>query len=233
MRKEYTPAATTASSSELTQETKPSAFAATEAIPTDREQAQISTLVTELVELEREQAKVEDLLKELKARTKQLSEIEIPDAMDSVGMRDFTLENGEDLFKVTVSDYVHAKIPDESQDEAYTWLEEHESGSIIKGEIKLPFPRGSRAVADALLALTSAPIGDDVFAALKVAGREDIADHLFSLNNSLEIPAVKETIHHKTLDSYVKQAIVDFPDFPRELFNIHEGRKTKTKIVKG
>lgn len=84
-------------------------------------------------------------LKELNRLHKQVSENSIPEMMEKLGMKDFTLSNGR---KLTVKDFYAGRPlgPD-----AYAWLLKHGYGDMVKAKVIIPYDFTSE---DELAAIT-------------------------------------------------------------------------------
>jgi len=107
----------------------------------DSDLATLSALVNEQVELERE---IEDQEAELKARKEELkvlSTIKIPAKMDELGM---TMLKTTDGHKVEIRPFYSCKIISPS---AFSWLDEHGHGGIIKTKIVREYLRTDRDAA--------------------------------------------------------------------------------------
>lgn len=103
--------------------------------------------------------------------------------------------------KVTVSPYFSGKITDPA---AYKWLEDNNQADIIKGEISIPFPKG---------------FSKQQLKAIVAVARE------VGLN-----PDVGEQVHPSTLRAWIKDMVTKGQQFPRELFNVYVGKRTKLSL---
>lgn len=132
-------------------------------------------------------------------RLKQVSEVEIPDKMLELGVSEFKLEDGT---KITVSPFYSASIKDEVKEDAFKYLRDNGFGDIIKHEVVSAFKMGEDKKAEELK--------------LFLAKNKFIFDD-------------KETVHAQTLKKFVKEQITadETASFPRELFGVYEGKKTK------
>lgn len=95
--------------------------------------------------------------------------------------------------------FYNGKITNE---EAMDWLVENNCDGIIKTEVIAKFNRGERDLATKAL--------------------EAIAH----LGYSVEL---KEGVHHQTLQAFLREQCEENPDFPRELFNVFEGKRAVFK----
>lgn len=103
--------------------------------------------------------------------------------------------------KVSISPYYSGKITDPA---AYKWLEENNHADIIKGEVHIPFPKGFEK------------------AKLKA---------IYELSKSVGLQAdIGEQVHPSTLRAWIKDMIKTGQQFPRELFNVYVGKRTKLSL---
>jgi hypothetical protein len=103
--------------------------------------------------------------------------------------------------KVSVSPYYSGKITDPA---AYKWLEENKHADIIKGEVNIPFPKG--------------------FSKEHLRAIYNIAKE-FGLQAD-----IGEQVHPSTLRAWIKDMIRTGQQFPRELFNVYVGKRTKLSL---
>ena len=172
---------------------------ATAAIPTEEKLKNLSKLAEDLVLVEDAISEVEDRLADLKRQKRKLAEIEIPDVMNEVGLKEFKLTNG---LKVNIKNVFTGKITQENADEAFKWLDEHGHGGIVKGQVVIPFR-------------LDAPKET-------IRKIEEFAEQMgYTAEEKLQV-------HHMTLSAFIKDRIMNGdPDFPRELFNVWAGFSTK------
>ena len=88
---------------------------------------------------------LEGKLKELKQEKKKISEFDLPEIMNAVGMSDFSLKDGK---KVKLTTFYDAKLKDKS--EAFAYIEKQGDTSIIKDTIAVNFDRGQFETANHL-----------------------------------------------------------------------------------
>lgn len=103
--------------------------------------------------------------------------------------------------KVSIAPYYSGKITDPA---AYKWLEEHNHADIIKGEVNIPFPKG--------------------YDKQKLKAIYNIAKE-FGLQAD-----IGEQVHPSTLRAWIKDMIKTGEQFPRELFNVYVGKRTKLSL---
>lgn len=103
--------------------------------------------------------------------------------------------------KVSVSPYYSGKITDPA---AYKWLEENDYADIIKGEVNIPFPKG--------------------FDKQKLKA-------IYNISKEFGLQAdIGEQVHPSTLRAWIKDMVKTGQQFPRELFNVYVGKRTKLSL---
>ena len=157
----------------------------------------LSDLVIKLQKLEDEIKEDEELLKLKKQNADQLSQIAIPEIMDSLKMKTMKLADGS---AIEVKEIYSATIPIDKKEGAYNWLREHDLGDLIKNEITVSFGRGEDNKAS-------------IYANL---ARE----------NGFE-PAQKLKVEPMTLKALYRERVESNQDLPSEHFNLFKGNKTK------
>jgi len=157
----------------------------------------LSDKVIELRTMEDEIQNAENSLSKLKEKAKVLSQVEIPQMMDEMQITKLKLKDGE---SVEIKKIYGASIPQESQQEAFKWLREHDLGDIIKNDITVTFGRGedNKAMQYANLA--------------KGQGFE---------------PIQKIGVHPQTLKAVVRERLESGRDMPTGLFKTFAGNQTK------
>jgi len=92
----------------------------------------LSDKVIELRNLEDQIKNAEDSVSKLKEKQKTLSQFEIPTMMEEMHITKLKLKDGE---SVEIKKIYGASIPVDRQQEAFTWLRDHDLGDIIKNDI--------------------------------------------------------------------------------------------------
>ena len=110
----------------------------------------ISNIANEQVAKKVELTQLEGDVKRVKKEYIQISQVDLPEAMQSVGMQSFTLENGS---SISVKDQMRASLPKKNKAEVANWLKEHGAGSLIKDTIVVEFPKGDASRAEELIDL--------------------------------------------------------------------------------
>lgn len=111
--------------------------ASLEDIPEAQKIKSLAALAREQIEIEDGIAQLEKNLLDMKDHLKKVSEFQIPELFNELGLEEFKLANG---FKVKVGPYYQAKITDEK---AFDWLEDRGHADIVKGEFIIHYRRNN------------------------------------------------------------------------------------------
>ena len=103
--------------------------------------------------------------------------------------------------KVSLRQFVHARIPEEKKDEAYTWLRSIGEGDIIKNDVTVSFAAGQDNMAGSVM--------------------EDLRGQY-----GLE-PAQKTHVHPQTLKAWVKGRIEAGQEIDFDTFGVYVGTEAK------
>lgn len=147
---------------------------------------------------------VQDLvvkLAEAEERLKGIARVSIPNLMDELGMAQFKMADGS---IVSVEDKVSASITIANRPAAYHWLVENDYDGIIKTKVVASFGKGEN---------------DDA---------QKAYDALFESGFA---PVKDESIHHQTLQSFVKERLAAGEALP-DSFGVHEFKEAKIKLPK-
>ena len=145
---------------------------------------------------------LEAQIKEEKNLYKKLSEIELPELMETLGLSEFSLVDGS---KVTIKESVQASITKANEQAAFQWLRDNGFGDLIKNEIKTVFGKGQEELA------------------------EEAANKLQEIG--VEVNR-KKSVHPSTLKAFVKEELSQGRDVPSDLFSIFIGKKSLIKEKK-
>lgn len=91
--------------------------------------SKVMDLVRGLLDAETTVNQLEAQLSAAKEKARVLREETIPGVMQELGLLRFTLETGQEI---TIKQEVYASLPEDNKEEAFTWLEEHNFGGLIK-----------------------------------------------------------------------------------------------------
>ena len=157
----------------------------------------LSDLVIKLQKLEDEIEQDEQRLKLKKQNADQISQLAIPEIMESLKMKTMKLADGS---AIEVKEIYSATIPLDKREGAYNWLRENDLGDLIKNEITVSFGRNEDNKASNYANLA------------KERGFE---------------PVQKLKVEPMTLKALVRERIESGADMPTELFNVFAGNRTK------
>jgi hypothetical protein len=150
--------------------------------------SEISALCSYLAEAERNVETAEKALSEAKERARQLREESIPLSMAEIGLEEIKLDTGE---KITIKQDVYASIPVANRETAYSWLEDHGHGGLIKTKVEIGFGKGEMEEAKALLET------------LQGEGLE---------------PSLNREVNSQTLKAWLREMIANGENVPLEMF---------------
>lgn len=112
--------------------------------PAQSELAMLSQFAVQLNAAELEVAKLEETLAVAKAKVTDLAERQIPELMDTLGMKTFTTKDG---FRVEIKRTIRASIPVAKRDEAMRWLDDNGHSGLIKRSVLVAFDRSQEKAA--------------------------------------------------------------------------------------
>lgn len=161
-------------------------------------------LADELQDAERLVAQREAMLEEAKDAVKEIAEMRIPNATDGLEGK-FSLSDGRTL---EVKEDIRSSIAGDKRIPAIQWLDEHDYGHIVKRVISVEFGKDS----------------DEEVLQFKAA----LEAYRKKTNRPL---VVKEqySVHHATLNAWVKEQLGDGVELPRDTFGIFRQRVAKVK----
>lgn len=144
-------------------------------------------------------AHLDELIKTKLDDLKAVEEKELPELLDSVGMKELTLSTGE---KLTLSDHVSVNITKAAEDDAFSWLEQNGYGDIIKNELTVKFDKDENEKVAVL--------------------RQQLTQEGFH-------PSVKKQVHPSTLKAWSKEVMRKGVMLPTECFSQWVTRKVTIK----
>lgn len=141
----------------------------------------LTSAANEALSLKEEIASLEAELKILNANLEKIVSQKIPAAMHELGMKSFTLSNGQ---KITIRDIVSGSIEKSpNRDFAYNWVIENEGADLIKTHVGIDFGKNEHNRSLAFI--------------------EDCRTN-YGIS-----PTIKETIHPQTFCSFVREKIAE------------------------
>ncbi len=141
-------------------------------------------------------------LKLAKASQQNLEFVELPDAMDSVGVSEFTLVNGA---SISIVPFIDARISVANRDAAHAWLRANGHEGLVKHTVSFDITKGGDNYAAKLIAEAKAQ-------------GYTVTD--------------KESVHTSTLKAWAKECLAEGIELPTDLIDMHVGRIAKIKGVK-
>ena len=99
----------------------------------------ISRLANEAANLEQKIQETEQRLKETKQALHKITDEQLPEALETMGLQKFTLTDGSEI---AVKPIYSASIPKDRKEEAFQWLRDHEFGDLVKNNVTVTFGRG-------------------------------------------------------------------------------------------
>jgi hypothetical protein len=159
----------------------------------------ISALARRAKELEKELDDMEQSLKERKDQYRKLTEESIPEALATMGMKSFRMDDGS---SIEIKPFYGASIPEGRRAEAYEWLRKRGFDDIIKNTVSVRFGRGEDELCARLVRL------------LRETG--------YPLEQT-------EKVEPMTLKAWVREQVERGNEFPQELFGAYIGQKAVIK----
>ena len=157
----------------------------------------VSALASKIIQMEH---KVKFLEEELKSSKKQLLELtdqDLPAAMEEINMESFTLSDGSE---VKIMPTYGGTIRADDRPQAHTWLRDNGYGDLVKNTISANFGMGEDNLAK------------DFY--------QSALDRGFQVDK-------KEAVHPMSLKSWVKEMTEKGSEFPSDLFGAFIGKKAK------
>lgn len=159
----------------------------------------IAALARRAKELDKEIEDIERVLSDRKENYRKLTEESLPEALASLGMTSFNMEDGS---SITIKPYYGASIKAERQAEAFAWLREHGFDDLIKNTVSVRFGKGEDELCSRLLT---------------------------TLKGTGYTPEQTQKVEPMTLKAWVKEQVEKGKDFPSELFGAFIGKKAVIK----
>ena len=113
----------------------------------------ISKLANDAAALEEMISHTEDILKARKANLKKITDDQLPEALETMGLEKFTLTDGAEI---SVKPFYGASIPKDRKNEAFQWLRDNDFGDLVKNNVTVTFGRGEDEIANYFMHLCGA-----------------------------------------------------------------------------
>ena len=184
--------------------------------PSSNEIGAVADMAQRMLEIENEINRLDELLKQKKQDLKMLAEQDLPDLMQELNIRDFTLSNGA---KVSVKDVITASVPsqgaidrakDESQraelairqQQCFEWLRDNKAGDLIKSNVEVQFGRDEDEACSAFA--------------------EELRERQIYYKRAVGV-------HPQTLNSFIKERMSEGKEVPMEMFRVYAGRRANIR----
>lgn len=157
----------------------------------------VSALASKIIQAENKVKFLEEELKDTKKQLLELTDQDLPAAMEEINLESFTLYDGSEV-KITPTYGGTIKVSDRPQ--AHKWLRNNGYGDLVKNTVSASFGMGEDNVA---------------------------ADFYQSaIEKGLNVDK-KEAVHPQTLKSWVREMTENGSEFPSDLFGAFIGKKAK------
>ena len=165
-------------------------------IPDDSQLAKVAALAKEFAQYDFEIKKLEIKLATLKRSFEQIATVELPNAMVSIGLREFVLKNG---YRIKIEPIFNVRLTKANMDRADAWLQEHGHSGMIKRKLEVDLN------------------------GIESDGIEDLKREIEFEGFTYE--EVKN-IHWATLQSWANEMNESGEVIPEEIFSVFRGNRT-------
>ena len=183
--------------------------------PVSQNLGEVSTLAKQLSEVEKRIAELEFKLKEYKILRTKISEVDLPEIMQELNLKNFTLDDGT---KVTVTDFISASLPSgtailkargaerealvERKSAGLDWLRENGGADLVKNNVSVAFGKNEDA---------------------------DCEKFVEQLNSQNLFYKRSTEVHAGTLKAFIKESLSLGKNVPQDTFKIYNGRRADIK----
>jgi hypothetical protein len=183
--------------------------------PASNEIGAIADMASQMLEVENEINRLEEALKQRKQDLTKLAEQDLPDLMQELNIKDFTLSNGA---KVEIKELISGSVPSGGaidrakgddkvsleirQQQCFDWLRDNGAGDLIKSNVEVQFGRDE---------------DDDCN-----AFTEELRDRQIYYKRVV-------AVHPGTLNSFIKERMSEGKEVPHDLFRVFTGRRAKIR----
>jgi hypothetical protein len=161
--------------------------------------AEITKLAEKQFEIEKRIAELESQLEKAKAELKTVAENQLPEAMEQVGLGDYTTTTG---IYVKVAEEIRASLAAKNRPKGFDWLEKNNAGGVIKSKVIIEFPRSKLTVANELVQ---------------------------KLRNENLPANLERKVEFQTLQCLIKDKLSNGEEVPLDIFSVHRQRVAKVK----
>jgi len=184
--------------------------------PASNELGAVADLAQKMHDLENEIVDLEKQVKAKKQALTQIAEQDLPDLMQELNIRDFTLTNGA---KVEVKEVVSGSIPSNSaidrckddmdkagmqlrQEQCFDYLREQGAGALIKSNVEVQFGREEDDQCNQFV--------------------KELQDRKMFYKRNIGV-------HPASLNSYIREQLEAGKNIPHDLFKLYEGRRANIR----
>ena len=172
------------------------------AIPKNEDLHGIAELADKQISLQENVADLENTLALEKERLRKIQEEELPETMLSLGLKSFTLSDGN---KLDVKTFYRGNISKNRAEEAHDWLRDHDHADLIKNDVVCSFGKGEDH--DALVLMG------------KLEGMQVDYEN-------------RKHVHPSTLKAFVREQIEMGKELPLDLLGVHIGQRSEIRRQK-
>ena len=183
--------------------------------PASNEIGAVADMASRMLNLQEEIIRSEEALKQKKQALTKLAEQDLPDLMQELNIKDFTLSNGA---KVEVNDIISGSVPaagaidrakgddkvdlEMRQENCFDWLRANGAGDLIKSNVEVQFGRDEDDACNTFI--------------------DELQDRHIYYKRA-------KAVHPGTLNSFIKERLSEGKEVPHDLFRIYTGRKAKIR----
>jgi|TARA_R110002012_G_scaffold191822_1_gene359527 predicted nuclease with TOPRIM domain len=183
--------------------------------PASNELGAVADLAQRMSDLESEINKLEESLKQRKQDLKMLAEQDLPDLMQELNIKNFTLSNGA---KVEVKDVITGSVPSQGaidrakdddkielellQQRCFDWLRDNGLGELIKSNVEVQFGRDEDEKCNAFT--------------------EELRNKKLYYKRAVGV-------HPQSLNATLKERLSEGKDVPVDLFRVYMGRRASIR----
>lgn len=160
----------------------------------------LDLLISEQRSAEEDVEKLESELRTAKGRLTDVSERQLPELMDEMGLVEFVTKKG---FKIKIKKTLRCSIAGDRKRPAMAWLTNHGHGDIVKKTVTVPFMTGQEKQSDELLEELKERFG--------TAGQDS-------------------KVENSTLRSLLTQLMKKGVEVPMDVFGIFEQKTAKISV---
>lgn len=164
--------------------------------------AVLSALAQKQLDAEAEVLRCQAQLTRAQEKLKEISERQLPEAMETIGMKTFATVTG---LVVTLDQTIRAAVPKAMRDKAWAWMRANGHAALIKRKVMVEFGKGE----------------DEKAAALAK-----------KMNEEYSVVSDESGVHPSTLAAFVREQMTKGKEIPIEMFGVHKQNIAKIERPK-